>query len=174
VATPAQLISGCRAGDRESWAQLVTRYEGLVYTVARRNGLDRDDAVDVTQTTFTILLTELDRLREADRLPSWLAKVARREAWRVARRHKPQPVVPSESASDDALTDWERRDFVESALRQLGSPCRELLFWLFLDPASPSQDAVAERLGRAVAGIGSLRNRCLEKLRAMIDRDLVS
>jgi Sigma-70 region 2 len=59
----ADLLSRCRAGDDAAWDQLVGKYERLVFSVALRNGLDREDAADVTQTTFIALLDSTDQDR---------------------------------------------------------------------------------------------------------------
>jgi RNA polymerase sigma factor (sigma-70 family) len=147
----------------------VSRYESLVYAVARRNGLTQDDAADVTQTTFAALLTHVDSLRDNESLPAWLSQVARRESWRLARVSRRESVHPPAMAYEDPVADWERREVIEAALSRLGSPCQEALFLLFLDPSCPTQEVVAERLGRAAGGIGPLRSRCLEKLRAVIE-----
>jgi RNA polymerase sigma factor (sigma-70 family) len=169
--TPSELLAGCRLGDRGSWVALVDRYETLVYTVARRNGLNAEDAADVTQSTFAVLLTRLDDLRDGERLPSWLATVARRESWRVARRTKREQSFPPDQEADgtDTAADWAQREAIEHALNQLGGPCRQLLLWLFFEPGPPSHAEVADRLGRAVGGIGPLRGRCLGKLRTLLD-----
>ena len=174
LANPPQsvsdLVAGCRAGDRTSWAQLVARYETLVYTVARRNGLDPNDAADVTQTTFATLLHEIDTLRDVDRLSSWLSTVARRQAWRVLRRDDRIVDVEVEQVDlHEPYVDWERFAVVNDALSQLGEPCRQLLLMLFFDPAEPTHAEIAARLGRALGGIGPLRGRCLEKLRVIIE-----
>lgn len=167
-----ELVVGCRNGDRTSWAKLVARYETLVYTVARRNGLGPDDAADVTQTTFATLLEELDDLRESERLPYWLATVARRQSWRLKRRVEREPLVTVEEGFGvDPFIDWERFEVINEAMSRLGDPCRTLLMLLFFDPAQPSHAEVAERLGRALGGIGPLRGRCLEKLRSLLGED---
>jgi RNA polymerase sigma factor (sigma-70 family) len=169
--SPGELLAGCQRGDRASWVALVDRYETLVYTVARRNGLSAHDAADVTQSTFATLLRRLDDVRDAERLPSWLATVARREAWRVIRLEKrEQSLSPeTEAVDNDTANDWVRREAIEVALNQLGEPCRQLLLWMFFDPAAPTHAEIAKRLGRAVGGIGPLRGRCLEKLRTLLE-----
>jgi RNA polymerase sigma factor (sigma-70 family) len=167
-----ELVVGCRNGDKASWAKLVARYETLVYTVARRNGLGPDDAADVTQTTFATLLEELDVLREAERLPYWLATVARRQSWRLKRRAEREPLIAVEEGFGvDPFIDWERFEVINEAMGRLGDPCRTLLMLLFFDPAQPSHAEVADRLGRALGGIGPLRGRCLAKLRSLLGED---
>ena len=70
-------------------------------------------------------------------------------AWRV-RRH------PARFSDDSPLS------FVIGAL---------LLLALYFDPAAPSYSEIAERMGRAIGGIGPMRARCLERLRCLVEED---
>jgi RNA polymerase sigma factor (sigma-70 family) len=174
TASAGDLIDGCRRGDERCWAEMVARYEPLVFTIARRNGLAPSDASDVTQFTFSKLLQEIDSLRDVDRLASWLGTVARREAWRVGQKCRSeanQELTPLDGIDDswtELIVHWQTREAIVSALQELGSPCREVMYWLFLDPEAPSHAQIAERLGRATGGVGPLRMRCLEKLRPLL------
>ena len=66
------LIEACREGDAGAWRAVLDRYERLVFSIPLGYGLSRDDAADVSQITFTILLQSLDSLREDSRLGPWL------------------------------------------------------------------------------------------------------
>lgn len=172
VPTDAELLERCRARDGEAWDLLVARYERLVYSVARRNGLTVDDAADVTQTTFLSLLDSLDKLKDETRLASWLMTVARRQSWKVrnaVRRYTDLEFAPEESV--DPFADWAQVTALHDALAQLGDPCRGLLEALYLEEGSPSYAEIAARLGRSIGGIGPLRGRCLEKVRAILGED---
>ncbi|HWJ11940.1 MAG TPA: sigma-70 family RNA polymerase sigma factor [Nocardioides sp.] len=165
----ADLLARCRERDAEAWNILVGRYERLVYSVARRNGLSAEDAADVTQGTFLSLIDSLDKLRDEDRLASWLMTVARRQAWRVrnaSRRDLPLESAPEEV--EDPLADWDTVVTLHTALAQLGGTCKQLLEALYFEPEAPSYAEIADRLGRSIGGIGPLRGRCLEKLRAIL------
>lgn len=167
--TNQQLLHRCREGDLGAWDALVTRYERLVYSVARRNGLSMDDAADVTQSTFLSLVESIDRLQDGDRLASWLMTVARRQAWRAratARLATPVEDLPDETI--DPFADWATLTTLHDSLSALGGTCRELLIALYLDPDEPSYEKIARRFGRAVGGIGPLRGRCLARLRALM------
>lgn len=168
----AELLRGCRRGDAQSWDELVGRYERLVYSVALRNGLDAEDAADATQNTFVALMDGLDQLQSEDRLSFWLMTVARRQAWRIARRRDRHTVASAELADvDDPIGRWERASVVHEALHQLDSPCRELLAALYFDPDAPSYAVIAGRLGRTIGGIGPMRGRCLARLRELLGED---
>jgi len=170
--TDAELLRRCRGQDPEAWQLLIDRYERLIYTVALRNGVSAEDAADITQTTFVALLDSLDRIREEERLASWLMTVARRQAWRL--RNLTRRAVPLEAVAEpaeDPSTDWATLTTLHDALGALGGSCRELLLALYFDPEEPSYVDIAERFGRAVGGIGPMRGRCLARLREIMAED---
>ncbi|MGN6780300.1 MAG: RNA polymerase sigma factor [Marmoricola sp.] len=168
--TDAALLDRCREGDASAWDEIVRRYERLTFSVALRNGLSREDAADITQIAFVSLYDSLGRLREDERLASWLMTVARRQSWRVrnaARRLSPLEHAPEET--DDPLADWETATVLHDALADLGDPCRELLVALYFEAEEPSYAEIADRMGRAIGGIGPMRGRCLAKLRQIME-----
>lgn len=168
----AVLLEQIRAGHSEAWDVLISRYQRLVYSVAARNGLGPEDAVDVTQSTFLILLESSGRLRDDERLASWLMTVARRQAWRVRQRRRHEvlsPEVDPVDAGNDL--DWDSLATLHGALHQLGSPCRELISALYFEEAEPTYAQIARRFGRSIGGIGPLRGRCLARLRTLLKDD---
>lgn len=171
--TDQELLARCRARDAEAWNLLVTRYERLVYSVALRNGLRTEDAADVTQNTFVTLIDSLDRIREEDRLASWLMTVTRRQAWRVRNLSRRQVGLDEVvETAEDPLADWDTIVTLHDALAELGGTCRDLLQALYFEPESPSYAEIAKRFGRSIGGIGPLRGRCLEKLKAILGEDV--
>lgn len=174
LATPtdSELLQRCRERDAAAWDMLVERYERLIYSVALRNGVDADDAADITQTTFVELIDALDRIRDEEKLASWLMTVARRQAWRL--RSSSRKVVATEEVPDraeDPFSDWGTLTTLHDGLTQLGGVCRELLYALYFDPDEPSYAELAQRLGRSIGGIGPMRGRCLQRLRGILGED---
>lgn len=166
----ADLLRRCRRRDAEAWNQLVSQYERLVYTVALRNGLSADDAADVTQSTFVALVDSLDRIREDEKLPSWLMTVARRQAWRIRNLNRRTTALDvAAEGSIDPFADWATTTAIHDALATLGGTCRELLLALYFEPDEPSYAEIARRFGRSIGGIGPLRGRCLDKLRVILE-----
>lgn len=167
-----ELLSACRAGAPEAWELLVERYERLVFSVALRNGVTREEAADITQMTFIALLESIEKLREEQRVASWLMSVARRLAWRQRRRSERERLgLEGVNWSEDAIATWEQVAVIQEGLQQLGPACRDLILALYFDPASPSYAAVAKRLGRPVGGIGPMRARCLARLRSLLGEE---
>src|SRR5690242_11091622 len=77
------LVLACRRGDEAAWETLVERFQRLIYTIARRAGLDEDAATDVFQNVFASLVERLDRIEQPDRIQAWLVTAAKRESWRA-------------------------------------------------------------------------------------------
>jgi RNA polymerase sigma factor (sigma-70 family) len=172
--TDHRLLQRCAAGEERAWDELVGRYERLVFSVALKNGVSREDAADITQLTFVALLESIEVLREDASLPYWLVTVARRQAWRVRRRtqrEQPWPAEEMESESGATEEDYERIAVVHGALARLGTRCRQLLYALFFDPDDPPYAVIADRLDCAVGSIGPQRARCLERMRTLLNQD---
>lgn len=154
---------------------MLDKYERLVFSIPLNYGLGRDDAADIAQITFSILLQSLDSLDDDSRLGAWLATVARRHTWRMmekARREgtgRERDVAESATlvgrSGDDSVERWELVETLHQGLSLLTERCRELLLALYFDPEQPSYAEVSERLGVPLGSIGPTRARCLKSLR---------
>jgi RNA polymerase sigma factor (sigma-70 family) len=178
VAGPDQvLLRRCQQGSSGAWQQLLNKYERLVYSIPLRYGLSRDDAADIAQNTFTILIESLDTLSEDSHLGSWLATVARRHTWRLLERNRRE--MPSEDlegaylveravllgrSDAESIEHWELSELLETGLSKIGEPCRELLLALYFQPELSSYAEVAARLDMPMGSIGPTRARCLKRL----------
>lgn len=171
--TDRDLIRACRSGDARAWERLLDKYERLVFSISLNYGLTTDDAADVTQITFTILLQNLNTLPDEIRLSSWLATVARRHTWRLLARNRREAVNPDEDlagsealgASVDNQERWELAEWLNQGLSLLDERCRQLLLALYFDAGQPSYADVADRLNMRIGSIGPTRARCLEHMK---------
>jgi RNA polymerase sigma factor (sigma-70 family) len=175
------LIRRCRQGSRGAWQQLLNRYERLVYSIPLRYGLSRDDAADIAQITFTILIQSMDGLSEESRLGSWLVTVARRHTWRLLERNRRESASEYLEGADvaenavllgksdaDSIEHWELSEWLDTGLSKIGERCRELLLALYFQPERSSYAEVAARLGMPIGSIGPSRARCLKRLRQVL------
>jgi len=179
--TDRQLIIACRRGDERAWETLIARYERLVFSIARRHGLSTDDAADVAQKVFIVLLQGIDRLPDDVNLGGWLTTVTRRHTWRAMARLGRELPGEKENVAEsvtllgrqtpDPIDRWETLEAVHDALNRLGERCRQLLLALYFDPLEPSYTEVAGRLKMAVGSIGPTRARCLAKLKALLEEE---
>ena len=168
------LIRACRKGDARAWERVADKYERLVYSIPLNYGLSRDDAADVAQTTFTIMIQSLHQLSDDSPLGSWLATVARRHTWRLMERKRregtgreedlAESAVLTAKSDPDSVERWETTEWLHGGLSLISEPCRELLLALYIDPQQLSYAEVAERLDMPVGSIGHTRARCLGRL----------
>jgi RNA polymerase sigma factor (sigma-70 family) len=176
--TERDLIRACRSGDAAAWEDLLNRYERLVFSIPLNYGLAAEDAADIAQITFTILLQSLDHLPDDLRLPGWLATVARRHTWRLMSRRRREAVNPQGDIAQDerfggVADERERLELLEwlnHGLSLLDQRCSQLLMALYFDSQQPSYAQVAERLHMPVGSIGPTRARCLEQMKKHLER----
>jgi len=180
--TNATLIRACRNGDIDAWEHLYEQYKRLVFSVPLHYGLSNDEAADITQLTFTVLLQSLPKLRDDSNLASWLCTVARRHTWRVLKRgqheelaeldaeYKHAGVQLMSQPERDDIEYWEVVTWLEQGLRQMGPRCRELLQALYFSEEQPAYTDIAARFGLSVGSIGPTRARCLAQLKQLLER----
>jgi RNA polymerase sigma factor (sigma-70 family) len=176
VGSDRVLIRRCRQGSAGAWRRLLKKYERLVYSIPLRYGLSRDDAADIAQITFTILIQSLDSLSEDSRLGPWLATVARRHTWRLLERNRrertrlegadiAESAVLLGKSEAGSIEHWELAEWLDAGLSKIGAACRELLLALYFQPEGSSYAEVAARLSMPIGSIGPRRARCLKSLR---------
>jgi RNA polymerase sigma factor (sigma-70 family) len=174
VSDVGQLVRAAADGDAAAWNQLVDRYNGLVWSVARSFRLPAADASDVVQTTWLRLVEHLGRLQDPERVGAWLATTARRESLRALRfssRQVPTEELPdagTDTELDVAMLVEERDRALWQAFGRLGERCRQLLRILVADPP-PSYEAVSDALDMPIGSIGPTRQRCLAQLRTLAE-----
>ena len=165
------LLAAAADGSEAAWAALVARYDRLLWTIARLHDLDMESASDVCQTTWLRLVERIDRLREPDRVGSWLATTARHEALRTLRRMLREQARAGASAilrpPARPPVPGEADDSVWQVLADLPERCNRLLRLLFLTP-QPRYSEIAAALDMPIGSIGPTRARCLRRLRFLL------
>lgn len=172
-----EIVRDAISGDQSAWDRIVERFAGVVWAVARGQGLDPADASDVSQTVWLRLAEHIASLREPERIGGWLSVTTRHEALRVRRRRQFQMPVSDDRLSD--LADYElplpeagvvaeeESATLWSAFAHLGEGCQTLLRMLIADPPA-SYQVVSETLGLPIGSIGPKRSRCLSSLRGHV------
>ncbi|MEW9531032.1 RNA polymerase sigma factor [Microbispora sp. NPDC049125] len=177
------LFQAAAQGDAEAWRALVLRLSPLVWSVVRAHRLPEADAHEVYQTAWFRLADNLSRIKEPDKVGSWLATTSRHECLKVI-RHSGRVVPTSDTdvlspVADDrspetsvleaeaAEQEADRLRQVWAAFELLSEGCRRLLRVLMATPP-PSYAEVAAALGIAVGSIGPTRGRCLNRLRELL------
>lgn len=172
------LVGRAGAGDAGAWSELVDRFAGLIWSVARSQGLGPADASDVSQTTWLRFAEHVGDLRDPEQTGAWLATTARREAIRVSRLGSRHVLVDpwhwleeGDSGApepDDHVLARERELTVRHAVALLPERCRRILAAVAADPPL-SYTELSESLGIPMGSIGPTRGRCLERLRRAVE-----
>ncbi|MET0672534.1 MAG: sigma-70 family RNA polymerase sigma factor [Microbacterium pygmaeum] len=175
----AELFLRWRGGDPRAMDELVRLMTPLLWHVVRAYGLDSALAEDVVQTTWLTLVRRHETIAEPQAVSGWLTMCARREAWRVGKLHRKadaveaedlEPHLPTqESAEQTAATDDESRRLWLS-VRRLDDRCQRLLRIVAFEER-PDYARIAKDLAMPVGSIGPTRQRCLGKLRTLLEGD---
>ena len=167
----ALLIRRSRDGDRDAFAELVTRYEGVAARTAYVITGNEEDAEEVAQEAFVKAFYALDRFRPDAPFRPWLLRIVANEAInrrKAARRHATVDlsVVEDRASPDTALSPEaaalaaERRDRVLAALRSLRDEDRLVIAYRYFlelseaemaDALAVARGTVKSRLSRAIA-----------------------
>lgn len=173
----AALFVRWRDGDRRAMDDLVRLMSPVLWHVVRAYRLDAALAEDVVQTTWLTFVRHHESIAEPQAVSGWLTTCARREAWRVIKLHRRADATETEtleaylpvheSAEDTASLDDESRRLWE-AVAQLNDRCQRLLRVVAFEER-PDYVSIASHLAMPVGSIGPTRQRCLGKLRALLE-----
>jgi RNA polymerase sigma factor (sigma-70 family) len=158
--TDAELLARYVQGqDQSAFAEVVRRYGGLVFGVARRQLPDREGAEDVFQATFLALARSAARLGQQIPLANWLYTVALRQARkarvRTARRIRHETACPGPApAPADPLAEISGRELLGIVDEELGRlPDKYRLPILLCCVEGLSREEAARQLGWSCAAV---------------------
>lgn len=173
-----------RAGNRQALGGLVREATPLLWHTVRAQGVDRDAAEDVVQSTWVALVRHAETIEEPKAVLKWLLVTAKRAAWEAVRKHRDDekrrtelpddsPEHPMTLPSKDPLPDVEvlrdeRDRLLWMSLQKLPGRCQELLRLVSLADR-PDYRYISAAIGMPMGSIGSTRGRCLAKLRTILD-----
>jgi RNA polymerase sigma-70 factor (ECF subfamily) len=177
--TSASLLERLRQpGEQEAWTRFVRLYTPFLYQWARRLELKEQDAADLVQEVFLVLVQKLPEF-SYDRHKSfrgWLRTVMLNK-WRDhQRRHAPVPVPQgemflSELVGPDEIADFQeaeyRQHLVGRALRLMQvefQPATWQACWEHVVSGRPAAEVAAE-LGISVDSVYAAKSRVLRRLR---------
>jgi RNA polymerase sigma-70 factor (ECF subfamily) len=168
------LLERARRGDREAFAELVTRHQDGLYTMALRLLGRPEDACDVVQETFMRAYVNLPKLRGVS-VRAWLYRVALNAGNDVHRRRARRPEdalerddgkildLPDPALGPDAIAEGrERARVVREALLALPVDYRTAV--VLRDVNQLSYEEIAEALR---VPLGTVKSR-LSRARAML------
>ena len=98
IANPndSELTAGAMVGHRDAFAQIVSRYQSLVCSLAYSATGSLSQSEDLAQETFIAAWKGLRTLREPEKLRSWLCGIARNIIANAMRSGKQEPAYTAE------------------------------------------------------------------------------
>lgn len=134
----ADLVAAARRGERDAFAELITRHRPTTLAVTARLLGSQELAGDAVQEATVVAMTALDQLRSADRFGAWLCGIALNVARRWLRELRTVPLtsriadMATTGGPDEQLEAAELALAVRRAVAGLADGQREavLLFYL--------------------------------------------
>jgi RNA polymerase sigma factor (sigma-70 family) len=178
-----RLVRECLNGNEDAWAALIEKYKRLIYSIPIKYGASQDDAADIFQAVCLELFSELQNLRKAESIKSWLITVTSHQAFHWKKRQRRSDVElddtsedkePIEIASTEALPpqileEVQQEQMVREGISRLNARCAQMMRLLFYENPPLPYNEVARRLGLATGSIGFIRGRCLKRLQKILD-----
>jgi len=163
-----ELVDKAKRGDLQAYGTLVERYERTVFAAVLSIVGDVHSAEDVTQEAFLLGYRKIRSLRDADRFPQWLLKVARREAVRAARRQRRRSLLPIEGTVEPAADSngsllTEDKEQLLRHVQELPEHERLAVSLRYFDGHTVRE--IAEITGRPVGTVTKRLSRAVERLR---------
>jgi RNA polymerase sigma factor (sigma-70 family) len=71
-----ELVRKCKSGDSKAQRALYDAFKGKLMGICRRYASSRTDAQDILQEVFVTAFLKIDKLNDAEKLSSWLTRLA--------------------------------------------------------------------------------------------------
>src|SRR2546423_7666031 len=148
----AALIRDCLNGDGTAWEALVRRYRRLVFSIPRKWGLSKEDAMEIFQAVWLDCFRELRSLQNVERLQPWLLRIAVRKCHRFSQASRATPTkIPVDEVSSESrfveradlelIRRVELEQLIRFAVERLSPRCRQVIEALFFEEPLPSYAA---------------------------------
>lgn len=170
-----KLVQLAQGGDREAFSLLVTKLERSVFAIVFRRLRNRSESLEVTQDVFMQVLRKLPQLREPERFPGWLRRIAVRMAINRAVR-RPRELA-SEGTTLGAVSSRidtplervlknEKADQVRDSLDQLRELDRQTLVAFYFEGQSLQEmsNEFSSPIGTIKRRLHTARNRLRDQL----------
>jgi RNA polymerase sigma-70 factor (ECF subfamily) len=186
LASEAQMIAECRAGNAAAWDSLFDKYYATVarFVFQLSGDFSHEDTEEICQETFLSVVRNLSSFQGRSSFQTWLLRIAAnkamdyREKTRAAKRGGnavhisidagrtdggPPIDPPAGNPAPDALLQIaETSRLVRESLDRLGDPCREIIELRYFGDLS--YDEIATELRLNPKTVSSRLSKCLDRL----------
>jgi RNA polymerase sigma-70 factor, ECF subfamily len=182
----APLLERARKGDLTAFTQLIEKYEGKIFRLARHITNSQEDAEDVLQETFLKAYEHLGDFQGNSKFYTWIVRIAVNESLMKLRKRKSdrsvsldeqidtgEDVIAREIAvwednPEDQYSQTELREILDQAVKSLPPIFRSV--FVLRDIEELSSEETAEILNLTVPAVKSRLLRARLKLREKLTR----
>jgi RNA polymerase sigma-70 factor (ECF subfamily) len=177
----ADLVRRCQAGSDAAFAELVDRYQRLVFGVISQTVADRSRVEDLAQEVFLKVHRGLPGFRGDAKLSTWIYRIllnvcseARRQDGTAARSvslsetDENGTLTYEVGATDRAFNDLELRDELERAIAQLPTPWRLLISAHYF--GGQQYQELAEIFDVPIGTVKTYLHRAKKRLRVILEQ----
>jgi RNA polymerase sigma-70 factor, ECF subfamily len=186
LASEAQLIAECRAGDTAAWDALFDKYYATVarFVFQLSGDFSHEDTEEICQETFLSVVRNLSSFQGRSSFQTWLLRIAANKAMdyrektratkrggnavhipiEVGRNDDETPIDPPSGnlGPDTLLQIAETSRLIRESLDRLGDPCREIIELRYFGELSYHEIAAELRLNPKT--VSSRLSKCLDRL----------
>lgn len=127
----AHIIQQILLGNDTAIDELVHRYYDEIFRYIVRMGCSNEEAMDLTQEVFIIMIKSLATYKEQGHFRAWLYKIAHNQTMNVFKKNKLELVHFMNEEKNGVLTDFSEnvvdQAFVQQLLKQLPAKQRDVL-----------------------------------------------
>jgi RNA polymerase sigma-70 factor (ECF subfamily) len=165
------LVTACLRGDRESFDEIVERYEGPLYNAAYRITGSVEDAMDATQTAFVNAFEKLHTFDPRYRFFSWIYRIVVNLSLNMVDRRRNESELdgnfPAAIANPEtAYHRTEAAENLEAAMRELTPELRTVIVLKHIEGFSYNE--IGELLGIPEKTVKSRLFTARQRLRSIL------
>lgn len=172
------LVARCQSGDKQAFGDLYDLLAEKIYRFVFFK-TKTEDAEDLTELIFLKIWEKINSYANREgAFTAWALKIANNTVIDYYRTHRPLfPLsetigLPDENDENNPKLTAERslnQEFMQSALRELPEPYREIIVLKYIEDLSNEEIAIVT--GRSQIGIRVIHHRALHKLKAILDHN---
>ena len=99
-----ELISRCKAGDRHALDLLYQQYRSGLLKICKQYTKDDNVAEDLMHDAFVVILTSLDKLKQTDKLETWMTSIVKNVAYHYRQHVKKELETLQQMAEENKTT----------------------------------------------------------------------
>jgi len=184
--TDQPLIKLILAGDMQAFAQLVTKYQHMVYTLALKLTGNEEEAEEVAQDTFLQAYKSLPSFKGESKFSTWLYRIAYHKGLDALKKRKrkvevhtidayPNLDVPALENSWDSLEAKERKNIIKRAMTHLDGDDAVLITLFYFEELSLNEiaDVVLLKANTVKVKLHRARKRLATILRENLEPEII-